>query len=569
MESTVNKGTTYIVLPPSTQAHRIRILVVDQDESVLKLALRLLTVEGYEVDTAKDPVLALEKTKKTNYDILLADVRFPKMEVLVLAESTRQTNPHISILFMAEPAILETAKQSVKMGGCDLITKPLDPKKLLQTVKKALSHKLEDTRIASAKELGYLAQLEDVILKTGDKKSISKISLGFALSCVSAESGIFFYRSKDSKSLLLTFGSILQEKKFEVFEVPLDNNLAWPSKDPKEIIQSSQPEKLPVLPYLLEQQSTLPWINHFCEPNTAFLYIPVTFTQTDMSAMVIRLRPWTNEIKDYEKNLLYLDARFTALSLANLDLLNASKLAHKETQYLHEQNIELERLTCKQVAVAEVSYELNNLISSILAQLNFLEKELNSQKPDLARKHLAMTKETIKSTNFFSKSLELEKRAPSVKEPCHFNSILEEIVSYAQIQSKFNNLEIVKSLEPDLPKIDGDITQIKQLFYNLLNNAADAMGKRKGEGGKIFLKTKFDAEGKFIQVEVEDTGIGISPEILPYIFQKPIPTKSGAYGFDLLITKRIVDQHGGTIEIDSKPSQGTVVRLKFPFQKEP
>src|SRR4030067_353889 len=134
-------------------------------------------------------------------------------------------------------------------------------KKRLQTVKKALSHKLEDTRIASAKELGYLAQLEDVILKTGDKKSISKISLGFALSCVSAESGIFFYRSKDSKSLLLTFGSILQEKKFEVFEVPLDNNLAWPSKDPKEIIQSSQPEKLPALPYLLAQPSTLPVTN--------------------------------------------------------------------------------------------------------------------------------------------------------------------------------------------------------------------------------------------------------------------------------------------------------------------
>ncbi|MCI0528129.1 MAG: ATP-binding protein, partial [Nitrospira sp.] len=92
----------------------------------------------------------------------------------------------------------------------------------------------------------------------------------------------------------------------------------------------------------------------------------------------------------------------------------------------------------------------------------------------------------------------------------------------------------------------------------------DAMGKRKGEGGKISLKTKFDAEGKSILVEVEDTGIGISPEILPYVFQKPIPTKSGAHGFDLLITKRIVDQHGGTIEIDSKPSQGTVVKVKFP-----
>src|SRR3970040_1854295 len=103
-----------------------------------------------------------------------------------------------------------------------------------------------------------------------------------------------------------------------------------------------------------------------------------------------------------------------------------------------------------------------------MAQLNFLEKEINNQKPDLARKHLALTKETIKNTTFFSKSLEMEKRATAVKEPCHFNSILEEIVSYAQMQSKFNNLEIVKSLEPGLPKIDGDITQIKQLFYNLL-----------------------------------------------------------------------------------------------------
>ena len=563
METSVNKGTSYIILPAS-QAHKTKVLVVDQDESVLKLALRTLTVEGYEVDTSNDPVRALEKTKKTHYDVLLADVRFPKMDVLLLAESSRQTNPHQSILFMADPTILETAKQSVKMGGCDLITKPLDPKKLLQSVKKAVSHKLEETRIASAKELGYLAQLEDVILKTGDKKSISKISLGFALSAVSAESGIFFYRSKESKSLLLTYGSILQDKKFELFEVPLENNLSWPSTDPKEIIQSPHPEKLPVLPYLFEHQSALPWVNHFCEPNTTFLYIPVTFTPTEMSAMVIRLRPWTKEIQDYEKNLLYLDARFTALSLANLDLLNVSKLAYKEVQYLHEQNIELERITCKQAAVAEVAQELNNLLSSVLAQLNLLEKEINNQKPDLARKNLALARETIKNTTFFTKSLEMERRLPGVKEACHFNTILEEVVSYAQIQSKFNNLQIVKSFEPDLPQIDGDLLQIKQLFYNLLNNAADAMGKRKGEGGRISLKTKFDANAKIILIEVEDTGIGISPEILPYVFQQPIPKKSGAYGFDLLITKKIVDRHGGSIEIDSKPSQGTVVRVKFP-----
>src|SRR3970282_2390353 len=99
MESTVNKGTSYIILPASP-AHKTRILVVDQEESVLKLALRTLTVDGYEVDTANDPVRALEKTKKTTYDILFAEVRFPKMEVLVLAESSRKTNPHISILFM-------------------------------------------------------------------------------------------------------------------------------------------------------------------------------------------------------------------------------------------------------------------------------------------------------------------------------------------------------------------------------------------------------------------------------------------------------------------------------------
>jgi len=568
MENTKTSGTTYIIFPQNTQSQRIRILVVDKDESVLKLILRLLTVEGYEVETTNDPVLALEKTKKTAYDILLTDVHFPKMDVLLLAENSRQANPQICILFMAEPASLETAKQSVKMGACDLIPKPLDPTKLLQTIKKAINQKLEETKITSAKELGCLAQLEDVILKTGDKKSISKISLGFALSSVPAESGIFFYRSKDSKSLLLTFGSILQEKKFEVFEIPFDNNLDWPSKEQDKIIQTRQPEKLPVLQYLFEQQSTLSWINRFCDPSTSLLYIPVTFTQTDMSAIIIRLKPWTREIKEYEKNLLYLDARFTALSLANIDLLNSSKLANKEVQYSYEQYIELERLISKEVAVAEVAHELNNLLFSLLAQLNLLEKELNSQNLDLARKHLAMTKETIKNTTFFSNGLQMQRKLTTAKEPCDLNSIIEEIVSYAQLQSKFNYVEIVKSLEQDLPKINADITQMKQVFYNLLNGAADAMGKRKGEGGKISLKTKFEAEGKFIQVEVEDTGIGISPEILPYVFQKPISAKSGGYGFDLLIAKRIIDQHGGTIEIDSKPLQGTVARLKLPVQKE-
>ncbi len=568
MENIKAIDTTYIVLPPNTHSQRIKILVVDKDESVLKQIMRVLTVEGYEVETTSDPVLALEKTKKTAYDILISEVHLAKMDGLGLAENIIEVNPELSVLFMSEQTSLETAKLAFKAGACYFITKPLDSTELLQTVKKAIKGKLEETKIVRAKEFDYLAQLRDVILKTGEKKSIFKISLGFALRSVPAESGIFLYRANDSGPLTVTFRSIVKGGKFEVFEIPIDNDLHWPSKGRDEIRQTSQPERIPILPYLLQKQTPLPWINDFCKPPSPLVFVPLTSNPTYMSAIILRLKPEAGEIKEYRRNLLYLNAQFTDLSLSNIELLNRSRVAYKELQYFHEQSIELERLASKGTAVAEIAHELSNLLTVIEGQVELSEKTLCSDNRSLAQEHLAKAKESLKKATLFVEGLQVQKKLSSERESCDLNQIIEEIVGYSQILSKYKYIEIVKSLDQDLPKIKVDVTQMKQVFYNLLNNATDAMGKRKGEGGKILLKTGLDAERKSVQVEIADTGMGISPQFLPYVLQKPFTTKSGGHGFGLVITKRIIDQHGGTIEIDSIPLQGTVVRLKLPVQMD-
>ncbi len=110
-----------------------------------------------------------------------------------------------------------------------------------------------------------------------------------------------------------------------------------------------------------------------------------------------------------------------------------------------------------------------------------------------------------------------------------------------------------------------DSGQIQQVLYNLLNNAADAMGKRTGEGGTITVGTDSDKEGKEVHIWVADTGKGMTQEEVKRIFEGGFTTKEPGHGIGLTICKRIVDNHNGRIEVETKLNGGTTFRVKLPF----
>ena len=121
----------------------------------------------------------------------------------------------------------------------------------------------------------------------------------------------------------------------------------------------------------------------------------------------------------------------------------------------------------------------------------------------------------------------------------------------------------------DLPPIEGDRSQLAQVFLNLVKNALQAMNG----GGGLTLTTRMETDfhirepgrepGQFIWVEIADTGAGIPEEHLAHIFSPFFTTKSGGTGLGLAISYRIVREHGGLIRVESRPGEGTTFKISL------
>jgi two-component system NtrC family sensor kinase len=146
------------------------------------------------------------------------------------------------------------------------------------------------------------------------------------------------------------------------------------------------------------------------------------------------------------------------------------------------------------------------------------------------------------------------------------NDVVDGIVRILETQAKEKGVEIVREFEANLPKVWIDREQMKQVFMNLILNAIQAMK----EGGAIYIATRQISKsdvaqsGRFVQVEVRDTGEGIPEENLQHIFDPFFTSKDEGSGLGLSISHQIVQEHGGYITVESKVEKGTSFHINLP-----
>lgn len=146
--------------------------------------------------------------------------------------------------------------------------------------------------------------------------------------------------------------------------------------------------------------------------------------------------------------------------------------------------------------------------------------------------------------------------------PIHLNDIMEDVISLACEKLTEQGIVVDKRLTTALPTVPVDRQQIKACILNILLNSIQAMP----QGGRIIVETALD--GASASMTVTDTGPGIPPENLREIFEPYFTTKDTGIGLGLAVTKRVIEEHGGTIEIMSGPEEGTIARIKLPVYRE-
>jgi signal transduction histidine kinase len=126
----------------------------------------------------------------------------------------------------------------------------------------------------------------------------------------------------------------------------------------------------------------------------------------------------------------------------------------------------------------------------------------------------------------------------------------------------FQNIEIVRDYQADLPTVVMDPAQMQEVFINLIMNAAEAM-----DGvGRLTVSTRADVARGVVQADVRDTGHGISAENMARIFDPFFTTKEVGHGtgLGLAISFGIVKEHGGTITVESEEGKGTTFTVELP-----
>ncbi|MCK4384799.1 MAG: HAMP domain-containing protein [candidate division Zixibacteria bacterium] len=239
-----------------------------------------------------------------------------------------------------------------------------------------------------------------------------------------------------------------------------------------------------------------------------------------------------------------------------------------------EQLLQQEKLACVGQLAAGVAHELNNPLSGILGYSQFaLEKITQKPLKELTEEDISTYSQYLKDMEQQSKRCKaiiqslLKFSRASIKEdfePTDVNSILKEIFTFVKHQLEKHKVKLEEGLSPSLPLIIGNVSQLQQVFTNLILNAIQAMP----DGGKLTVLTKVSEDKKTLEISFADTGEGISKENLSKIFEPFFTTKKVGQGtgLGLSVSYGIVKDHGGDIQVENTEGKGTTFTVVLPVR---
>ena len=242
--------------------------------------------------------------------------------------------------------------------------------------------------------------------------------------------------------------------------------------------------------------------------------------------------------------------------------------AYRRVERLRQQARQAERLAELGTLTGGLAHEIKNPLSTIQLNLQLLREDLPDPEQDPAFRRIVnrlttVQREASRLRDILDDFLRYAGNMELVRKPTDVNTLLEEMVDFFHPQAQLQRvqLRLRRSEQPLVVPLDERL--IKQALLNLLINAVHAMP----EGGDILLSARRegDGDGRAV-IDVIDTGKGIDPDALGKIFQAYYSTKKGGHGLGLAISKRIVEEHGGTIGATSEVGKGTDFRIELPLQ---
>jgi signal transduction histidine kinase len=269
----------------------------------------------------------------------------------------------------------------------------------------------------------------------------------------------------------------------------------------------------------------------------------VTWASSALASLLKRVSDHLSELnRELEEHRALLEARIAE---------RTRELQEAQARVIHQ-----EKMAAFGLLAAGIAHEVGNPLTSISSLIQMLQRrpqdDYTREKLALISGQLERIQTTLRELVNFSRPASTARTRVAVAE------VVQEALNIAKYYKRTKGRQIETSVPADLPAVLGVRDQLVQVFLNLILNAIDATDT----GGHINVRAE-TVEDRLV-IHIEDDGVGIAPEHVPKLFQPYFTTKKHGTGLGLFVTRKLILDHGGDIDVASQPGQGARFRLRLP-----
>ena len=241
------------------------------------------------------------------------------------------------------------------------------------------------------------------------------------------------------------------------------------------------------------------------------------------------------------------------------------KLEERTAELMRQRDIlvRTEKLSSLSRLVGGVAHELNNPLMAILGEATILRERCTT--PELSRGLRVIEQQALRCASLIRDLSSFASQEQRKVQPLDVQALLEGALIQASMVAPGQKVKVIRQYSQEPLVITGNMEQLQQAFTNVISNAFQAMAL--GKPGELTLRTRRQGPG-WVRVEIADTGVGIEPETLPYIFDpffsRPLTRAGLSVGMGLSVALGLVQAHGGKIWVESQVGQGTTAFIELP-----
>jgi len=537
-----------------------RILIVEDDPEMTELLQSILGAMRCEALTASNGEEALATLRQEyeaghEVDLILLDIMMPDMDGYeVIARVKADPLLHNTSIIMTTALTSVSDKTlGLGMGADDYITKPFEPQELLARIDAVMRVRRSERALRRRnQELAALVEISRMVTSSLNLDEVLRATIKGIREILRVETGSLVLVDAEADRL--------------VFRTTFSPEQGWMSGrtiQPGEgivgyVVRTGEPQ-------LVNDVARDP---HFSpeadeEPGVvahAILCAPLKIHERVLGAIEV-INKIGGEFTGEDLELLQAMAASVAAAVENANLYSELAEFARELERSQAQLVQAEKMAAIGRLAASLAHEINNPLQAIHNSLHLsLHRGLDEGK---RAQYLSMAQgEVQRLIEIVQRMLDFYRPSRGGAAPADLNSVVENVLALAEKRLQHGKVRVHTHLSPGLPLLPIVADQISQVFLNIVINAIEDMPA----GGDLYLETQLAEGGEWVLVNFRDTGVGMSPEQVANLFEPFYTTKPDGTGLGLAISYGIVERHGGTIEVSSRPGQGTTFVVKLPVR---